>query len=185
MTVLALTIWCPHLSCAHFCAVGCCSALHSPSGLYPPNYWPSDTKVRAHPWYTLAKTSIWIFQPLLLIARELSGIPLLAGDTSHHTSPWCFSIARTCGAIWCDVIPNTPWLFRVNKTLARPASITGPSYFCIEFISLAVCFDGMMRQLFTKILQHNLAKGQLTFNLSSLRNPVKAYDFSSGHQYYL
>ena len=57
ITVLALTIWCPHLFCAHFCSVSCCSALHSPPVLYPPNYWPSDTKMRAHPWYTPAKTS--------------------------------------------------------------------------------------------------------------------------------
>ena len=57
ITVLALTSWCPHLFCAHFCGVSCCSALDSPPVLYPPNYWPSDTQVRAHPGYTPAKTS--------------------------------------------------------------------------------------------------------------------------------
>ena len=57
ITVLALIVWSPHLFWAHFCSVSCCSALNPPPVLYPPNCWASDTEVRAHPWYTSAKTS--------------------------------------------------------------------------------------------------------------------------------
>ena len=96
---LVLTIWFPHLSCAHFCDVSWCSALRSSSVLYPPNYRPSETAVPAHPWYTLAKTS--------------QRIDLNFSSASLE----CFSIACTCGAIWCDVISYTPFLLRISKAV--------------------------------------------------------------------
>ena len=142
------------------------------------------------------------FSSIFLIARNSLEFPCLHGITSQYTSPQCFSIACTCGAIWCNVFHNTPWLLRVNKqSTCQACSITGPAYFffissrteCYKvdlMSSSALAFHWLFVLMtwwdnsFQKYLQHILARGLMTFNFSSLRNPVKAYHFASGHLYY-
>lgn len=144
---------------------------------------PSARTPRVYTSKNISENSSEFFKHCSYLQGNSLGFPSLQGITSHHKPPKCFSIACTCGAIWCDVIPSTPWLLRVNKALTRPAPSllllpisSHTEHYKVELmsspalaISLAVCFIDMMRQLFTKMQPSQRA---LTFSLSSMRNPV-------------
>ena len=104
---------------------------------------------------------------LLSIARELSGIPLLAGD---NIAPYVTTMLLHCLRLWCYLVQCYPQhtilstALRVNKALARPAPslvllissfLLTTEYYKVnlmsssalafhwlcDFISLAVCFN--------------------------------------------
>ena len=69
----------------------------------------------------ISENSSEFFKHFSWLQGHFLEFPTLQGITLHHMSPQCFSIACTCGAIWCDVIPYTSCLLRISKALARPA----------------------------------------------------------------
>ena len=145
---------------------------------------PSARTPRVYTSRNISENSSEFFKHCSYLQGNSLGFPSLQGITSC----WGFEMFGlwfcTCGAIWCDVIPSTPWLLRVNKALTRPAPSLVPllisshtEHYKVKLmsspalaISLAVRFIDMMRQLFTKIQPSQRA---LTFSLSSLRDPVR------------
>ena len=107
--VLVLTIWCPRLSCAHFC----------------------DMTQHTHGRHRRKHLSefIWIFQALLLIARALSGIPYIAVD---NVAPYVTRMLLHCLHLWCYLVRCYllhTMSVRDQQSTCQACSITGPAYF--------------------------------------------------------
>ena len=142
------------------------------------------------------------FSSTFLNCKALSGIPMLAGD---NIEIYITTMLLHCLHLWCYLVrcyPQHTMVVKGQQTKYLPGLLHHWScLFLFRFfsywmlqgrlnvnfwsrISLAVCFNDMMRQLFPKIPTTQPSQTANDFQLFFPENPSPSIHFASGHLYY-